>query len=55
MSMRYIAVTMNRESYQFLLHGKSGTGGCKDKDGVIAYLNRCGGFLGEVIDVKVEG
>ena len=54
MSTRYIAVTMNRETYSFLLRGKDGRGGCKSKDGIIEYLNLTGCFLGEVVDIKVE-
>jgi len=54
MSMRYISVTMSRKNYNFLLRGRDGRGGCKDRAGVIRYLNLVGGFLGEVVDVKVE-
>lgn len=54
MSMRFIAVTMTRSNYNFLLHGRDGKGGLKDKAGVIRYLNATGRFLGEVVDIKIE-
>lgn len=54
MSTRFIAVTMSRDNFIFLIRGKDGKGGLKDKKGVIRYLNDVGGFLGEVVDIKIE-
>lgn len=49
MSTRFIAVTMSRNNFRTLIRG-----GLKDKKGVIRYLNEVGGFLGEVVDIKIE-
>lgn len=54
MSTRYVAVTMSRDNYKALLHGKDGKHGFKNKEKVLEYLNLTLGLLGEVVDIKVE-
>lgn len=54
MSNRFIAVTMSKNNYMALLHGKDGKNGFKTREGVINYINQTWGLLGEVVDIKIE-
>ena len=54
MSNRFIAVTMSKNNFLALLHGKDGKSGLKTREGVINYINQTWGLLGEVVDIKIE-
>lgn len=54
MSNRFIAVTMSKNNFLALLHGKDGKNGLKTREGVINYINQTWGLLGEVVDIKIE-
>ena len=53
--MKDIKVTMSRAAYSYYMKSrKEGGGGIKNKQELIEYLNKTGGFRGNVTDIIVE-
>lgn len=49
-----IVVTMSKRAYDFYTKSKKKGGAGLDKKGLIAYLDRMGGFIGKVVGISVE-
>ena len=45
---------MSKRAYDFYTRSKKKGGAGLDKKGIIAYLDRMGGFIGKVVGISVE-